>query len=628
MPNKFRNQNYANLKQECIKKGQLFEDPEFTASNKSVFFSKVDNDIEWKRPKELCHVPKLILDGVACENLVQGELGNAWFITACSSLALEQKLWRAVVPNYKEQEWSEKNEYAGIFHFAFFRYGSWTEVVIDDRLPTKNGNLVFCHSKSKNEFWSALLEKAYAKLYGDYESLRYGFIADALVDFTAGISERIVISELNLDQHGNKGALLNKLLAANRQKAFIVCSIKCPEDKTDETTTNGLQLGKGYHLTQVKGIKLNDKLQQKIGSERLNLIRIYNPWDMSKWNGPWSDQSSEWQVASTAEWENMGIMYTQESEFWISFSDFINNFTNIDICHFVNTSLFKIEKTWSEAIIRGKWVVDPQASSDFQSFNFLKNPQVLFDVTSDEDTVMLSLEQQDVSAGRKFLGDKLNSIGFQIMKVEENRKYRVHVLTEKVHETPFQTSRSVFGSCLVKKGRYVLLPALKEADHSADFLLRLYSTKPSHARQLLKDEPTVKCPCVSGFSIISTLTVISATGIELPSTVKGDCNPLVILKCEGEKVKSASCQNTTSPVWDMKATFYRKKKAYPIKLELWNYSPMLNSFIAETYVRETGYDDDGVTTEYELWEKNKTGIMKRPGMIQVHIKSSSDIISL
>lgn len=84
-------------------------------------------------------------------------------------LSNSSKLCAKVIPDYKDQEYGDLHP--GIFHFRFWRFGEWVEVVVDDLLPTIDGQLIFTHSKERGEFWCALLEKAYAKLYGSYEAL-------------------------------------------------------------------------------------------------------------------------------------------------------------------------------------------------------------------------------------------------------------------------------------------------------------------------------------------------------------------------------------------------------------------------------------------------------------------------
>ena len=44
--------------------------------------------------------------------------------------------------------------------------------------------------------------------------------------------------------------------------------------------------------------------------------------------------------------------------------------------------------------------------------------QFVFDITAVKDKIMVSLEQHDISASRQAFGQKLNTIGFQIMKVK------------------------------------------------------------------------------------------------------------------------------------------------------------------------------------------------------------------
>ncbi|XP_076438968.1 calpain-5-like isoform X3 [Babylonia areolata] len=627
MPKYFRNQEYGSLKKECLKKGVLFEDLEFPANNKSLFYSKVDKDIEWMRPKELCKVPRLIVDGMSCDDLNPGELGNSWFITACSSIAQEKKIWQKVIPNAKEQEWDDKNQYAGIFRFNFWRFGQWIEVVVDDRLPTRNGKLIFCHSKTRNEFWSALLEKAYAKMFGDYESLMQGYAVDALVDFTGGVSERLDLTALDLDHTPTKKRVFEKLVDASENGALIVTKIECAEEDRGSEVEHGLVRGQGYTMTAAKLVEVKKSLQGAVGAAMLQFCRLFNPWDSREWTGAWSDGSPEWKSLAQSEWEKMGVKFQQEGEFWMCFDDFVKYFTHVDICHFVNTSFFTLKKSWNEAILHSQWSVSGRnGGGDYNSRTFLSNPQYLFDITGPQDRIMVSLEQHDVKGREAMLG-QMNTIGFHIMKVEENRKYRVHIQGEKVFTSDYMDLRSVFGSCKLSKGRYVIVPSTKEQGGVGQFMLRLYTSSGASARELVEEAPTVSCPCSAKYQVVTTLTVEKCEELVLPEGAKGTLDPFLMIRCEGEKVQSTWCKETNSPSFNISATFYRKKSDVPITIEVWSHNRVIDDYVAEARCEVLG-SEDGERKVLNLYGRKKEADVVKPGKMTVFVRSSPDLTYL
>ena len=151
----------------------------------------------------------------------QGEVGDCWFLAALANLAENEEGFRRVVP---ENQSLSGGTYAGIVRFRFYRFGRWQEVVIDDRLPTVGGRLVYVRAEEGNEFWSPLLEKAYAKLHGSYAALEGGWPVEAAVDFSGGIPEMVTLLSLN-NRRLESTRLFHNLLWAHRRNAFMACSL-------------------------------------------------------------------------------------------------------------------------------------------------------------------------------------------------------------------------------------------------------------------------------------------------------------------------------------------------------------------------------------------------------------------
>ncbi|XP_068569436.1 calpain 5-like isoform X2 [Cebidichthys violaceus] len=375
--NNFQGQSFHKLRRSCLRRGALFKDPLFPATAQSLFYKRESPPgLTWKRPTEICKDPRLFVDGISTRDLHQGSLGNCWMVAAISCLASEPSLWKKVIPDHVGQEWNPKHLdlYAGIFHFRFWRLGRWMDVVVDDRLPVSaDGVLLFCRSATPREFWSALLEKAYAKLNGCYEALEGGNTTEALIDFTGGVSEPLSMDREALSLHSDqRRAFFQTLAKAHERKALITCSIRPAEGETVESVLDcGLVRGHAYGITAVRKVRLGETVPG--WKSRLFMVRMRNPWGTTHWTGAWSQGSQQWQQMSRAEREKTGLIVRDVGEFWMDLEDFCHYFTDVVVCRLVERALLWPSSHWREVRRYGEWARAPTTTGTPPSAVFHSN---------------------------------------------------------------------------------------------------------------------------------------------------------------------------------------------------------------------------------------------------------------
>uniref|UniRef100_A0AAY4E855 Calpain 8 n=1 Tax=Denticeps clupeoides TaxID=299321 RepID=A0AAY4E855_9TELE len=345
-PLKFKSQDYEALRGACLQSGSLFSDPLFPADQGSIGMPP-DPDpakaVKWLRPKDISANAMFVEGTTSTTDICQGQLGNCWFLAALSCLTMHPTVFVKVVP--LDQSMTES--YAGIFRFRFWQYGEWVEVVVDDSLPVCEGRLLFSYSCTKNEFWSALVEKAYAKLNGSYGSLKGGNISEGMEDFTGGIAYTLSISS-------RPPQILWKLLnAALSRGSLLSCFIQAKTTaEIGQQTSDGLVRGHAYAITDM------DKVKRE--SEEVLLLRLRNPWGFVEYTGPWSDKSKNWDKIDKAEKKRIKLKLQEDGEFWIGVEDFCKLFNTVELCS-VNPDSMSEDSTdssssWSLTSYKGSWV--------------------------------------------------------------------------------------------------------------------------------------------------------------------------------------------------------------------------------------------------------------------------------
>lgn len=260
-------------------------------------------------------------------------------------------------------------------------------MAVDDQLPTCNGRLVLAQSQTANEFWTALLEKAYAKLKGSYEALNYGQATEALMDISGGIGE-----SLNFKACPQTPDFVFHILYTAFLRGSLICTYIDKEGEMPDKLPCGLITKHCYALIDIRRLKMDDG--------QVHLIRLKNPWSNDvEWNGPWSNESPEYLALSKKTRTKIALHSNKNGEFWIEWNDFKKYFSIFEFSHFnIKDSAYN----WNCVVHTSRWQEGRNAGGCLNyKATFGKNPKyVLYLVDYDSNgnekmcTAIISLIQK------------------------------------------------------------------------------------------------------------------------------------------------------------------------------------------------------------------------------------------
>ncbi|KAL1871867.1 hypothetical protein VTK73DRAFT_1835 [Phialemonium thermophilum] len=223
--------------------------------------------------------PKFTVEGYSSSDIKQGGNGDCWWLAAVATIAHRKDLMDRVCV--------ARDEDCGVYGFVFQRDGEWVSVVVDDNLyllhpdfdyygdtydatgrrarehrrryQTGSEALYFARCADPNETWLPLLEKAYAKVHGDYEAISGGWSGEGVEDMTGGVTTTIATNRVL-----KKDKLWRELVNSDGDFVFALSAIGTGWD----WKKGGLALGHAYSV-----LRATEEVDEEGNKVRLVKIR-------------------------------------------------------------------------------------------------------------------------------------------------------------------------------------------------------------------------------------------------------------------------------------------------------------------------------------------------------------------
>lgn len=167
-------------------------------------------------------------------------------------------------------------------------------------------------SPPEGDLWATIIEKAFAKINGNYENINWGWQSESFHILTGAPAKMITFQSIGY----SASTAWDDIKDALSMNYLIGCD-------TSSTSRYNIPI---QHAYTVMG---QYELKDPQGNVVHRLFRVRNPWGVDVFNGPWSDGTVEWTEAFKAQ-----VPYaknTQDGAFFIKDTDFAISFAYYQI---------------------------------------------------------------------------------------------------------------------------------------------------------------------------------------------------------------------------------------------------------------------------------------------------------
>eukprot|EP00930_Biecheleria_cincta_P096159 TRINITY_DN88033_c0_g1_i1.p1 TRINITY_DN88033_c0_g1~~TRINITY_DN88033_c0_g1_i1.p1 ORF type:complete len:524 (-),score=81.00 TRINITY_DN88033_c0_g1_i1:350-1921(-) len=315
-------------------------------------------------------------------DVAQGGVGDCWLLGSLSVVAMYPALFMKILGRVDHQK--------GVYEIKLYDFVDFTprQVCVDMRLPSLNGHFMGATSKTEAELWPSLVEKAFAKLYGSYQTLHHGAPADLALIGLTGYPAKQYMNYASFNPHFEDPELMWAKLKLLCESGHIGCC----------AFSSGPGLVKN-HVYGILGIR-------EIGDYRL--IKIRNPWGHDgEWQGSWGDKSSLWTDCPDVATE---LAYTPGNDgmFFMSVEDFAKSCSSMSFIRALETS-YAVE--WNG--FEGEYAEEDAVNDEWQdeeTYQCIDAPDVLQHELGEKVTWAQSKDYAAQESGRLLTLDEARAV--------------------------------------------------------------------------------------------------------------------------------------------------------------------------------------------------------------------------